>query len=63
VSVVISTSTNGRALQSNSWRATTDAILISELPLRDNALGHAGGRRCADHDRIADSILVVIQLW
>jgi hypothetical protein len=39
VSVVISTSTNGRALQSNSRRATTDATLISKLPLRDYALG------------------------
>jgi hypothetical protein len=31
---VISTSTNGRALQSSSWRATTDAILIDDLPIR-----------------------------
>jgi hypothetical protein len=29
---VISTSTNGRALQSRTWRATTDAIFINELP-------------------------------
>jgi len=34
---VISTSTNGRALQSSSWRATTDATLINEIPLRDDA--------------------------
>jgi hypothetical protein len=25
------------SLASNSWRATTDAILINELPLRDDA--------------------------
>jgi hypothetical protein len=34
--VVISTSTNGRALQSSSWRATTDAILINDVPVRDD---------------------------
>jgi hypothetical protein len=33
--VAISTATNGRALQSKSWWATTDSIFISQLPLRD----------------------------
>ncbi|GAB4996509.1 hypothetical protein MAHJHV59_03620 [Mycobacterium avium subsp. hominissuis] len=32
VSVVISTSTSGRALQSSSWRATTEAIRTIDLP-------------------------------
>jgi hypothetical protein len=34
--VVISTSTNGRALQSSTWRATTDAIRIKGLPVPDD---------------------------
>jgi hypothetical protein len=38
VSVVISTSTSGRALQSSSWLAVTDAIFITELPTRSEQL-------------------------
>jgi hypothetical protein len=34
--VVISTSTNGRALQSSTWRATTEAIRIKDLPVPDD---------------------------
>jgi hypothetical protein len=34
---VISTSTNGRALQSSSWRPTTDAIFIGDLPQHASA--------------------------
>ena len=36
VSVVISTSTNGRVLQSSTWRPTTDAIRIKGLPVPDD---------------------------